>query len=131
MLNMVPFDRSTPVWPTQLRRYTQKASQAPLLVPDFLVQEMKFDDFRHNVYGKWEEHIHPSGATYYYSKTWNTYTGLNVRDCPKVQLENFEAWVASMRGRVKGDPTIVAEPARTQQLGHSNYGGITFYPTSH
>ncbi|KAG0692459.1 hypothetical protein DFH29DRAFT_882438 [Suillus ampliporus] len=118
---MVPFDHSTPAWPTQLGRYTQKARRAPPLVPDFLVQEMQFDDFQHNVYGKWEEHIHPSGATYYYSKTWNTYTRLNVRDCPKVQLENFEAWVASMRGRVKGDPTIVAEPARTQHVDGDVY----------
>ncbi|KAG0692773.1 hypothetical protein DFH29DRAFT_1008154 [Suillus ampliporus] len=128
---MVPFDRSTPAWPTQLGRYAQKARQAPPLVPDFLVQEMQFDDFRHNVYGKWEEHIHPSGATYYYNKTWNTYTGLNVRDCPKVQLENFEAWVASMRGRVKGDPTIVAEPARTQHVDGDVYLYYLVAPDAH
>ncbi|KAG1790536.1 uncharacterized protein HD556DRAFT_1310550 [Suillus plorans] len=48
-----------------------------------------------NVYGEWEEHIHPSGATYYYNQIWKTYIGLNLRDCSKVQLENFEVlWMA-------------------------------------
>ncbi|KAG1793333.1 uncharacterized protein HD556DRAFT_1443768 [Suillus plorans] len=111
---MVPFDRSTPAWPTQLGRASPPA-------PNFLVQEMQFDDYRNNSYGEWEEHIHPSGATYYYNQTWKTYTGLNVRDYPKVRLENFEAWVRSTRGKVKGDHIIVAEPARTQNVAGDVY----------
>ncbi|KAG2737782.1 hypothetical protein P692DRAFT_20823607 [Suillus brevipes Sb2] len=43
-----------------------------------------------------------------------------VTDCPKVhRLKNSEAWVKSIRGRVKGDSestVLVAEPARTQNV---------------
>ncbi|KAG2742811.1 hypothetical protein P692DRAFT_20748609, partial [Suillus brevipes Sb2] len=68
-------------------------------------------------YGEWEMFVHPSGAVYYYNETRNTYTGLNIRDCPTVRLEKFEAWVKAMRGRVNKDRTIiVAEPARTPNV---------------
>ncbi|KAG2092140.1 uncharacterized protein F5147DRAFT_657758 [Suillus discolor] len=53
----------------------------------------------HEVYGEWEMFVHPSGAVYYYNETRNTYTGLNIRDCPTVRLEKFEAWVKAMRGK--------------------------------
>ncbi|KAG1849817.1 hypothetical protein C8R48DRAFT_778410 [Suillus tomentosus] len=131
VLNIVPFDRSTPGWPTQLRRYAPKARQEPPLVPNFLVQAMQFDDFRQNVHREWEEHIHPSGAIYYYNRMWKTYTGLNVKDCPKVRLENFETWVKSTRGRVKGDTTIVAEPARTQNVAGDVYLYYLVVPDAH
>ncbi|KAG2133442.1 hypothetical protein BD769DRAFT_1386148 [Suillus cothurnatus] len=71
--NVVLLDRSTPAWLTQLQ-------QASPPTPDFLVQEMHFDIFLHNVYGNWEEHIHPSGVMYYYNATLKTYTGFNNVD---------------------------------------------------
>ncbi|KAG2353560.1 hypothetical protein BDR07DRAFT_1496089 [Suillus spraguei] len=128
---MIPLDRSTPAWPTQLGRYAPKGKQAPPPIPDFLVEEMQFDDFRHNVYGEWEEHIHPSGAAYYYNQTWKTYTGLNVRDYPKFRLDNFEAWVKSTRGKVKGDLIIVAEPARTRNVVGDVYLYYLVAPDTH
>ncbi|KAG1827578.1 uncharacterized protein BJ212DRAFT_1294810 [Suillus subaureus] len=102
-------------------------AELPLLVPNFLVEEMQFDDFQSIPFLTNDRHYNLTltGTMYTVNERstfihlepliiTNTYTGLNVRDCPKVQLENFEAWMASMRGRVKGDPIIVAELARTQ-----------------
>ncbi|KAG1719210.1 hypothetical protein EDD22DRAFT_963352 [Suillus occidentalis] len=52
----------------------------------------------------------------------NTYTGLNIRDCPTVRLEKFEAWVKAMRGRVNEDRIIiVAEPARIPNVNGDVY----------
>jgi hypothetical protein len=44
-----------------------------------------------------------------------------VRDCPSIRLEDFEAWVKKLRSRVNGDHTIVAEPARTQNVDGDIY----------
>ncbi|KIK46554.1 hypothetical protein CY34DRAFT_104961 [Suillus luteus UH-Slu-Lm8-n1] len=97
-----PLHHSTPAWPTQLGRYAQKTKS-------------------HEVYGEWEMFVHPSGAVYYYNETRNTYTGLNIRDCPTDRLEKFEAWVKAMRGRVTKDRTIVAEPARIPNVDGDIY----------
>ncbi|KAG1877170.1 hypothetical protein F4604DRAFT_1680219 [Suillus subluteus] len=118
MTMIVPLDRSTPAWPTQLGRYAQKTrSQSPSLQTVALNSNIN----RQEVYGEWERFVHPSGATYYYNETRNTYTGLNVRDCPSVQLEDFENWVKAMRSRVNGDHTIITEPARTQNVDGDIY----------
>ncbi|KAG1868758.1 hypothetical protein C8R48DRAFT_771535 [Suillus tomentosus] len=113
--------RSTPAWPTQLGRYAQKTTKTPLAGPDFMVQAMQFDSSQKEVYGEWERFIHPSGAIYYYNETRNTYTGLNIKDCPTVRLENFDAWVKVMRGKVSGDRTIVAKPTRTRNVDGDVY----------
>ncbi|KAG2039135.1 hypothetical protein BDR03DRAFT_1009328 [Suillus americanus] len=105
--------RSTPAWPTQLGWYAQKTIRTPP-GPDFKVEEMQFHPAQQEVYGEWERFIHPSGAIYYYNETRNTYTGLNIRDCSAARLDNFEAWIKAIRGRVIGGHTIVAEPTRTQ-----------------
>ncbi|KAG1844983.1 hypothetical protein F4604DRAFT_1688893 [Suillus subluteus] len=118
MTMIVPLDCSTPAWPTQLGRYAQKTrSQSPSLQTVALNSNIN----RQEVYGEWERFVHPSGATYYYNETRNTYTGLNVRDCPSVQLEDFENWVKAMRSRVNGDHTIITEPARTQNVDGDIY----------
>ncbi|KAG2354763.1 hypothetical protein BDR07DRAFT_1382011 [Suillus spraguei] len=106
----------TPAWLTQLGRYTPKGKQAPPPIPDFLIEEMQFDDFRHNVYGEWEEHIHSSGAAYYYNQT---------------RLDNFEVWVKSTRGKVKGDLIIVAELARTRNVAGDVYLYYLVAPDTH
>ncbi|KAG0708543.1 hypothetical protein DFH29DRAFT_870698 [Suillus ampliporus] len=103
----VPLDCSTPAWPTQLGQYAQKMRRVPLLG-------------RNEVYGEWE-FVHPSGATYYYNRTRNTYTGLNIRDCSSNHLENFEAWVKAARGQLQGDLILVAEPVRTQNVDGDVY----------
>ncbi|KAG0694231.1 hypothetical protein DFH29DRAFT_880850 [Suillus ampliporus] len=118
---IVPLDRSTPAWPTQLGWYAQKTRKTLPLGPDFMVQKMQFDLSQQEVYGEWERFVHTSGATYYYNETRNTYTGLNVRDCPSIRLEDFEAWVKAMQSRVNGDHTIVAEPARVQNVDGDIY----------
>ncbi|KAG2744382.1 hypothetical protein P692DRAFT_20878031 [Suillus brevipes Sb2] len=117
----VPLDRSTPAWPTQMGRYAQKIRRVPLLVPDFMVQGLQFDLLRNEVYGEWEEFVHPSGATYYYNRTRNAYTGLNIRDCSSDRLDKFEAWVKTTQNRIQGDLTLVAEPVRTQNVDGDVY----------
>ncbi|KAG2086324.1 uncharacterized protein F5147DRAFT_659245 [Suillus discolor] len=111
MPKKVLLDRSTPAWPTQLGRYAQKVRQVPLLGPDFTVQGLQFDLLKDEVYGEWEEFVHPSGVAYYYNRTRNTYTGLNIRDCSQDRIDKFEAWIKVTRGRVQGDLILVAEPS--------------------
>ncbi|KAG2737372.1 hypothetical protein P692DRAFT_20883636 [Suillus brevipes Sb2] len=69
MTVIVPIDRSTPAWPTQLGRYAQKTKRMLPQGPDFTVHKMQFDYSQQEVYGEWEKFVHPSGATYYYNKT--------------------------------------------------------------
>ncbi|KAG1869092.1 hypothetical protein C8R48DRAFT_671108 [Suillus tomentosus] len=117
----VPLDRSTPAWPTQLGRYAQKARRVSPLGPDFTVQGLQFNLPKNEIFGEWEEFVHPSGATYYYNRTKNTYTGLSVRDCSADRLRNFDVWVKGVRGRVQGDLILVAEPVRTQNVDGDVY----------
>ncbi|KAG1845939.1 hypothetical protein C8R48DRAFT_779683 [Suillus tomentosus] len=100
MPKRVPLDRSTPAWPTQLGRYAQKVRRVPLLGPDFTVQGLQFDLLKNEVYGEWEEFVHPSGVAYYYNRTRNTYTGLNIRDCSQDRIDKFEAWIENVDGDV-------------------------------
>ncbi|KAG1813001.1 hypothetical protein EV424DRAFT_1349196 [Suillus variegatus] len=97
-----------------LGRYAEKVRQVPLLGPDFTVQRLQFDLLKNEVYGKWEEFVHPSGVAYYYNRTRNTYTGLNIRDCSQDRINKFEAWI-------KGDLILVAEPMRTQNVDGDVY----------
>ncbi|KAG2108984.1 uncharacterized protein F5147DRAFT_652562 [Suillus discolor] len=65
---------SVPIWPTQLRRYTEMPQLVPV-VRDYNVQMMQVDPSsidRREVHGDWEECIHPSGATYHYNGKMET-----------------------------------------------------------
>ncbi|KAG1804831.1 uncharacterized protein HD556DRAFT_1303392 [Suillus plorans] len=121
ILKRVPLDRSTPAWPMQLGRYAQKVRRVPLLGPDFTVQGLQFNLFKNEVYGEWEEFVHLSRVAYYYNRTRNTYTGLNIRDCSQDRIDKFEAWIEVTRGRVQGDLILVAEPMRTQNVDGDVY----------
>ncbi|KAG1741382.1 hypothetical protein EDD22DRAFT_959048 [Suillus occidentalis] len=86
---------SIPIWPTQLRRYTEM----PLLEPqhyDYNVEKMQIDPVRLSVQGDWNEFIHPSGATYHYNAK---------------MLQRLESWINASRNKIDGKPwLLVVEP---------------------
>ncbi|KAG1887990.1 uncharacterized protein F5891DRAFT_1199429 [Suillus fuscotomentosus] len=86
---------SVPIWPTQLRRYTE----IPLLEPrhyDYNVEKMQIDPVRLGVQGDWNEFIHPSGATYHYNAK---------------MLQRLESWINASRNKLDGKQwLLVVEP---------------------
>ncbi|KAG2750664.1 hypothetical protein P692DRAFT_201864549 [Suillus brevipes Sb2] len=102
--------QSVPIWPTQLRRYTE----TPQLVPlgrDYNVQRMQTDLARREVRGDWEERIHPSGATYHYNAKMNTFTEMNMRACSDEQLQRLESWIHASRLQINNEQwLLVVEP---------------------
>ncbi|KAG1799152.1 hypothetical protein EV424DRAFT_1546083 [Suillus variegatus] len=94
---------SVPIWPTQLRRYTETALPESL-GRDYMVQEMQTDlpqVDRRETRGDWEESTHPSGATFYYNKTMRTYTEMNLRTCSDEQLQRLESWINASRAKLR------------------------------
>ncbi|KAG1897147.1 uncharacterized protein F5891DRAFT_982936 [Suillus fuscotomentosus] len=98
ILKRVPLDRSTPAWLMELGQYAQKVRQVPLLGPDFTCFDSNIG--RNEVYGEWEEFVHLSRVTYYYNRTRNTYTGLNIRDCSQDHIDKFKAWIEVTQGQM-------------------------------
>ncbi|KAG1779649.1 hypothetical protein EV702DRAFT_1195022 [Suillus placidus] len=110
--------RSVPIWPTQLRWYTERALPESLSC-DYIVQEMQVDLAQREVCGNWEESTHPSGATYYYNAKMMTYTEMNLRTCSDKQLQRLESWINTSRAKLCGNPwSLVVEPilARGQEI---------------
>ncbi|KAG1906186.1 uncharacterized protein F5891DRAFT_1182404 [Suillus fuscotomentosus] len=102
--------RSVPIWPTQLRRYTE-ITLPESLSRDYNVQKMQIDLTRREVRGHWEEFVHPSGAIYYYNAKSKTYTGMNVRDCSDERLQKLESWIEVSRSKLDGKHwLLVVEP---------------------
>ncbi|KAG1866142.1 hypothetical protein F4604DRAFT_1682874 [Suillus subluteus] len=104
---------SVPIWPTQLRRYTE----TPQLVPlgrDYNVQMMQIDLAsidRREVRGDWEECTHPSGATYHYNAKMNTFTEMNMRACSDEQFQRLESWIHASRLKINNEHwLLVVEP---------------------
>ncbi|KAG1893546.1 uncharacterized protein F5891DRAFT_985774 [Suillus fuscotomentosus] len=87
--------RGVPIWPTQLRRYTE------MLLPmqqrhNYNLQAMQIDPAsinRRGEKGDWKEYIHPSGATYYY----NAKMARVLDQCIKIQ-DNWK-----MMGTARGE----------------------------
>ncbi|KAG1848374.1 hypothetical protein C8R48DRAFT_730110 [Suillus tomentosus] len=102
--------RSVPIWPTQLRRYTE------LLLPipphhDYNVLAMQIDPARRGEKGEWKECIHPSGATYYYNEKTRTYTEMNIDTCSEEQLRRLESWIDASRSKIDGKQwLLVVDP---------------------
>ncbi|KAG1868023.1 hypothetical protein C8R48DRAFT_761059 [Suillus tomentosus] len=96
--------RGVPIWPTQLRRYTE------MLLPmqqrhDYNLQAMQIDPAsinRRGEKGDWKEYIHPSGATYYYNAKTSTYTEMNIGTCSDEQLRKLESWIDASRSKIIG-----------------------------
>ncbi|KAG1893304.1 uncharacterized protein F5891DRAFT_1196534 [Suillus fuscotomentosus] len=96
---------SVPIWPTQLRRYTETALPKSL-GRDYMVQEMQTDlpqVNRRETRGDWEESTHPLGATFYYNKTMRTYTKMNLRTCSDKQLQRLKSWINASRAKLRGN----------------------------
>ncbi|KAG2353402.1 hypothetical protein BDR07DRAFT_1496316 [Suillus spraguei] len=110
--------RSVPIWPTQLRRYTEM----PLPVSprqDYNVQAMQIDPTRRGEKGDWRESIHPSGAIYYYNEKMRTYTEMNLGACSEAQLQKLESWIDASRSKIDGKQwLLVVEPmlARGEEI---------------
>ncbi|KAG0704707.1 hypothetical protein DFH29DRAFT_997402 [Suillus ampliporus] len=93
--------RSVPIWPTQLRWYTEML--LPIPPPhDYSMQAMQTDPARHGEKGDWKESIHPSGATYYYNEKTKTYTEMNIDTCSEEQLRRLKSWIDTSRSKIDG-----------------------------
>ncbi|KAG1849414.1 hypothetical protein F4604DRAFT_1934968 [Suillus subluteus] len=101
---------SVPIWPTQLRRYTE----TPSLVTqhcDYSVQMMQIDLARCELRGDWEECTHPSGATYHYNAKMNAFTEMNMRSCSDEELQRLERWIHASRLKINDNQwLLVVEP---------------------
>ncbi|KAG1817876.1 hypothetical protein EV424DRAFT_1540227 [Suillus variegatus] len=111
---------SVPIWPTQLRRYTE----IPPLEPhryDYNVEKMQIDPVRLGVQGDWDEIIHPSGAMYHYNARMKTYAEMNMSTCSDQQLQRLESWINASRNKLDGKQwLLVVEPI--------SVGGREIYP---
>ncbi|KAG1717740.1 hypothetical protein EDD22DRAFT_964497 [Suillus occidentalis] len=111
---------SVPIWPTQLRRYTE----IPRLEPqhyDYNVEKMQIDPVRLGVQGDWNEIIHPSGAMYHYNARMKTYAEMNMSACSDHQLQRLESWINASRNKLDGKQwLLVVEPI--------SVGGTEIYP---
>ncbi|KAG2753247.1 hypothetical protein P692DRAFT_20871015 [Suillus brevipes Sb2] len=103
---------SVPIWPTQLRRYTE--IPGPLLEPqrcDYNIEMTQIDLARHDVRGDWGECIHPSGAVYYYNARVKTYTETNLRAYSDEQLQRLGSWIDASRAKIDRENWfLVVEP---------------------
>ncbi|KAG1896721.1 uncharacterized protein F5891DRAFT_983321 [Suillus fuscotomentosus] len=59
-------NHSIPIWPTQLRWYTERTLPESLS-RDYHVQKMQIGLACHEVHGHWQEFVHPFGAVYHYN----------------------------------------------------------------
>ncbi|KAG1837999.1 hypothetical protein F4604DRAFT_1941882 [Suillus subluteus] len=99
-------ERSVPIWPTQLRRYTE----TPSLVTqhcDYSVQMMQIDPARCELRGDWEECTHPLGATYHYNAKMNAFTEMNMRSCSDEELQRLERWIHASRLKINDDQWLL------------------------
>ncbi|KAG2136449.1 hypothetical protein DEU56DRAFT_913025 [Suillus clintonianus] len=111
---------SVPMWPTQLRQYTEIPLPDPQCC-DYNVETMKIDPAQLDVHGDWSEFIHPSGATYHYNARTKTYTEMNIKACSDQQLQRLESWINASRAKLDGKQwLLVVDPI--------SVGGTEIYP---
>ncbi|KAG2055219.1 hypothetical protein BDR06DRAFT_1007127 [Suillus hirtellus] len=112
---------SIPIWPTQLRQYTETTLPLESLSRDYNVQAMQIDLAWCETQGDWEEFTHPSGATYHYNEKMKMYAETNLRTCLNEELQRLEAWIDASRAKIHDNQwLLVIEPMVAR--------GIEIYP---
>ncbi|KAG1880676.1 hypothetical protein C8R48DRAFT_668090 [Suillus tomentosus] len=106
-------ERSVPIWPTQLRRYTEMSSLVPQRC-DYSVPMMQIEPAsinRRETRGDWEDCTHPSGATYHYNAKMNTFAEMNMRSCSDEELQRLGRWIQASRLKIDDEQWLmVVEP---------------------
>ncbi|KAG0693842.1 hypothetical protein DFH29DRAFT_881151 [Suillus ampliporus] len=103
--------RSVPIWPMQLRRYTEMLlPRCKSILPVSTGAERK---------GTGKSLFTLSGATYYYNEKTKTYTEMNIDTCSEEQLQKLESWIDASRSKIDGKQwLLVVDPmsARGEEI---------------
>ncbi|KAG2089635.1 uncharacterized protein F5147DRAFT_788278 [Suillus discolor] len=115
-------EHSIPIWPTQLRRYTQITMPDVIPHHNYNVEAMQTDWAQSQMHGDWEELDHPSGAIYHYNPKTESYAEINMREFSDAQLQRLESWIKVSRSKLNGRKwLLVVEPLRMRGIDIYTY----------
>ncbi|KAG1882290.1 uncharacterized protein F5891DRAFT_1204081 [Suillus fuscotomentosus] len=115
-------EHSVPVWPMQLRQYTQITMPDVIPHHDYNIEAMQTDWAQSQTHGDWEELDHPSGAIYHYNAKMETYAEINMTEFSDAQLQRLESWIKASRSKLNGRKwLLVVEPLRMRGIDIYTY----------